>query len=516
VSWREARLSHHEDWIIDDGVCCYKEGFLRSEARAIRAISSHSSNVSVSRASKKIGVVGAGASGMFAASAAAEALLEQGYSSNCDVVVFEGTSKAMAKVRISGGGRCNVIHDHTKPLPQILGSYPRGSKELRGLYTKHFTPDDAYRWFTSRGVELKTEADGRMFPCTDDSQTIIDAIYESAKRSGVNICMKEKVESVDYVQNCDGGAGRFQVNTKTKSGSVSVVVDALILATGSFPIGHKIAKALGHTVVQPVPSLFTFDAKDQVAEGGILNGLSGLSVPNARLSLSVAEDATELSKKRKRRKKVLSQEGPLLITHHGVSGPAALRLSAFAAREFSSVNYQCEVSINFGPQWEQEQLAKSGGNSAFDDCLWDVTRLIPKRKVAKSCPLFCKRSEDPIIPKRLWSRLVECSGISRDTNWGDVSKAKIKKLAQNLSSFSLNVTSKGVFKEEFVTAGGVDLKEVIMSKMESRHVPGLHFCGEVLDVDGVTGGFNFMGCWATGFVAGQSAAAHVVGTETSQ
>ena len=392
--------------------------------------------------SKKIGVIGAGASGMFAASSAAEALLEQGYS-NCDVVVFEGTGKAMAKVRVSGGGRCNVIHDYTKPLPQILGSYPRGSKELRGLFTKHFTPDDAYRWFTSRGVELKTEADGRMFPCTDDSQTIIDAIHSSATSSGVKICLKEKVESVDYVQSRDGDTGRFQVNTKTKSGSASVVVDALILATGSFPIGHAIARQLGHTVVQPVPSLFTFDAKDQVADGGILNGLSGLSVPNARLSLSVAEDASEHRKKPKRKKKVFSQEGPLLITHHGVSGPAALRLSAFAAREFSSVNYQCEVSINFGPQWEQEQLSKTGGNSAFDESLWDMTRLIPKRKVAKSCPLFDKRSEEPIIPKRLWSRLVECSGISRDTNWGDVSKAKIKKLAQNLSSFSLNVTSKG-------------------------------------------------------------------------
>ena len=392
--------------------------------------------------SKKIGVVGAGASGMFAASAAAEALLEQGHSSNCDVIVFEGTGRAMTKVRVSGGGRCNVIHDHTKPLPQILGSYPRGSKELRGLYTKHFTPDDAYRWFTSRGVELKTEADGRMFPCTDDSQTIIDAIHSSAKSSGVKICMKEKVESVDYLQNSDGSTG-FQVNTKTKSGSGSVVVDALVLATGSFPIGHKIAKALGHTVVQPVPSLFTFDAKDQVAEGGIFNGLSGLSVPNARLSLSVAEDASELPKKRKRKKKVFSQEGPLLITHHGVSGPAALRLSAFAAREFSSMKYRCDVKINFGPLWEQEQLAKTGGNSAFDEALWDMTRLIPKRRVAKSCPLLSKRSEEPILPKRLWSRLVEFSGISLDTNWGDVSKAKIKKLAQNLSSFSLNVTSKG-------------------------------------------------------------------------
>ena len=464
------------------------------------------------------------------------------------------------------------MHDRTKPLSQILSSYPRGHRELRGTYTKRFTPDDAYDWFTSRGVILKTEADGRMFPVTDDSRTIVDAISRAATEAGAELRMRERVEGVEWRGRRSGGGeeeeeeggddednnggGRFAVTLSSRSsddassgGRVAVeeIFDAVILATGSFPTGHEIARSLGHTIVKPVPSLFTLDAKDLVTDGGIFHGLAGVAVPWARLTMVVNDDGStsspppgnELSsaesadatpdqtKKNGRRKKkkatTISQEGPLLITHHGVSGPAALRLSAFAAREFHAVGYQCEVSIHFCPKWEEERMSEKGGGGGGDsilmDTLWAMTRSIPKRRVSTGCPLFMKGMEAsydesagdspkslPIIPKRLWSALVQHSTIPSETIWGDASKSMIRSLSNNLSAFPLCVTSKGIFKEEFVTAGGVHLNEVHMSDMHSKVTPGLFMCGEVLDVDGVTGGFNFMGCWSSGYVAGEGAA----------
>jgi len=240
------------------------------------------------------------------------------------------------------------------------------------------------------------------------------------------------------------------------------------------------------------------------------------------------EPTTGKNTKKKRRKKATTiiQEGPLLITHHGVSGPATLRLSAFAAREFHAVNYCSTVNIHFCPQWEEEQKKLNGdsgtsGEGILMDYLWEMTRKLPKRQICTGSPLLVKNTGDddrastgssttpnnmPTIPKRLWSALVQHSGIPPNMTWGDASKSMIRSLSNNISSFPLTVTSKGVFKEEFVTAGGVALKEVQMTNMESKVVPGLFICGEVLDVDGVTGGFNFMGCWATGFIAGEGAA----------
>lgn len=507
----------------------------------------------------RIAVIGGGASGMFAATAAADAAAAS--SSNCDVIAFEATSKTMSKVRISGGGRCNVMHDVTKPLPQILSSYPRGSKELRGLYTKRFTKEDAYEWFTSRGVELKTESDGRMFPVTDNSQTIIDTIMHAAIRAGVEVRTRSKIQSVEWIKSNDDDIidhknnGKFAINILSKSMTsgekemCKEFFDALILATGSFPLGHEIARSLGHNVIRPVPSLFTFDTKDLVQEGGAFHGLAGLSVPHARLTLTVSDEmkqsasdndqtidnsndddvalATTKTKKKKRKKKapVITQEGPLLITHHGISGPATLRLSAFAAREFNAVNYNCEVRLHFCPMFEegQRQLGSTGGSEdILMESLWDMTRLIPKRRVSTGCPLFMKDNAEenafsgiettqqpntaPIIPKRLWAALVSSSSIPSELVWGEASKAMIRSLAINLTSFTVTTTGFSSFKEEFVTAGGVSLKDVQLTNMESKIIPGLFMAGEVLDVDGVTGGFNFMNCWASGFVSGSSAA----------
>ena len=502
----------------------------------------------------RIAVIGGGASGMFAATAAADAAAAS------DVIAFEATSKTMSKVRISGGGRCNVMHDVTKPLPQILSSYPRGSKELRGLYTKRFTKEDAYEWFTSRGVELKTESDGRMFPVTDNSQTIIDTIMHAAIKAGVEVRTKSKIQSVEWINNDDDDAsdhknnGKFAINIlsrSTTSGEKEMCkefFDALILATGSFPLGHDIAHSLGHNVIRPVPSLFTFDTKGLVQEGGAFHGLAGLSVPHARLTLTVSDEmkqsasdkdqtnrnsndddgalaTTKTKKKRKKKASVITQEGPLLITHHGISGPATLRLSAFAAREFNAVNYNCEVRLHFCPMFEegQRQLGSTGGSEdILMESLWEMTRLIPKRRVSTGCPLFLKDNAEEnafsgiettqqpntahIIPKRLWAVLVSSSSIPSELVWGEASKAMIRSLAINLTSFTVRTTGFSSFKEEFVTAGGVSLKEVQLTNMESKIIPGLFMAGEVLDVDGVTGGFNFMNCWASGFVSGSSAA----------
>jgi predicted Rossmann fold flavoprotein len=417
---------------------------------------------------KKIAIVGGGASGIFASIAASE-------HDHTHVTVLEATSNTLQKVKISGGGRCNVMHDTSKPTPTILSGYPRGNKELNGLFHKRFTPTMAREWFEYRGVELKTEADGRMFPTTDSSQTIMDTLMNAAIDEGVELQMRQKVQSITRKDDNDD-ASSFSIQFKDGS---EEVFSAVILATGSSPSGYGLAKSLGHDLVSPVPSLFTFNCKHEVKENGLLYGLSGLSVPSARVSLS----------------KKQFQEGPLLITHHGLSGPAALRLSAFGAREFKEMNYRGEITIN----WDTPCLG-SNVEQVFEQ-LWQVTFSNPKRAVASVCPL-----PNNSIPRRLWNALVLSAGIPPETLWGSAPKKLVRKLATNLVACPLEITGKGTFKEEFVTAGGVSLKEIDMKTMESKKCPGLFLCGELINVDGVTGGFNFLNCWGTGFVAGQGSA----------
>lgn len=413
-----------------------------------------------------IAIIGGGASGIFASIAAAE----YGHAS---VTVLEATSKTLQKVKISGGGRCNVMHDTSKSIPTILAGYPRGNKELNGLFHKRFSPSMAQDWFELRGVELKTEPDGRMFPTTDSSQTVIDTLMNAASEVGVTIKTKQKVESITREENNDGA----KFNIQFKDGD-DQSYDAVILATGSAKLGYKLAESLGHSIETPVPSLFTLNCKHAVKEDGLLYGLSGVSVPTARVSLS----------------KKQFQEGPLLVTHHGVSGPAALRLSAFAAREFSEMNYRGDITINW------DTTIGTNADNIFEK-LWKCTASNPKRAVASACPL-----PNNSIPRRLWSSLALASGFEPDTVWGDAPKKLVRKLALHLVACPMEVTGKGTFKEEFVTAGGLPLKEINMKNMESKFCPGLFFCGELINVDGVTGGFNFMNCWGTGYVAGQGSA----------
>ncbi|CAJ1942266.1 unnamed protein product [Cylindrotheca closterium] len=469
--------------------------YSRKCAFFVRALST-SSNKHADK--KKIAVIGGGASGIFASIAAAE-------HSHTQVTVLEATGKTLQKVKISGGGRCNVMHDTDKSIQTILGSYPRGSKELNGAYRKRFTPAMARDWFEYRGVELKTEADGRMFPTTDSSQTILDTLMNAAEEEGVEIRTKQKVASITPYDN------GFLVGWKDAE-EPPEEFEAIILATGSAPVGYGLAKSLGHDLVQPAPSLFTLNCKHAIKEDGLLYGLSGISVPTARITLSMTtisggetNNISDPSKKVKKKKKTtkLQQEGPLLITHHGLSGPAALRLSAFAAREFQEINYRTHITVH----WDTG--IGSNAEEVFEK-LWQVTSSNPKRTVSSLCPIPNNQ-----IPRRLWSALVEYSGLgSNDSNpngilWGGAPKKLVRKLATNLVACPLEVTGKGTFKEEFVTAGGVSLEELEMKTMESKKCPGVFLCGELINVDGVTGGFNFMNCWATGFMAGHSSADYV-------
>lgn len=358
------------------------------------------------------------------------------------------------------------------------------------MYAKHFTPAQAREWFTSRGVTLKTESDGRMFPTTDNSQTIIDTLLDAADKAGVEIRRKEKVESI--VKN----DGKFAVTLKS-SASVEYL-DAIILATGSSKVGHEFAQNLGHALVTPVPSLFTLNTKLMIKEDGLLHELSGVSVPHAKLTFSHSVEG-------KKKKQVLQQEGPLLITHHGISGPATLRLSAFGARQFHEIQYRGDIKVHWAPALgTTEQVA---------DRLWQVKEISPKRAVITSCPLMLKDDNSgessSAIPRRLWASMVSSSGFAKETTWNEAPKKKVNALARMITECVLDVTGKSVYKDEFVTAGGISLREIDWKSMGSKKCPGLFVCGEVINVDGVTGGFNFMNCWSTGYTAGNGAVEYV-------
>lgn len=441
----------------------------------------------------RVAVIGGGASGIFAAIAAAQ---------QCDVTVLEAASKTLTKVQISGGGRCNVMHNASRPVPELLQQYPRGQRELQGLFQKRFRPEECRAWFEQHGVTLKTEPDGRMFPITDSSQTVIDALLQAAAQSQVIIRTRCRVQAL---QKEDGRFAVSLVDKNTPSNEATVEhYDAIILATGSVPLGYRLAESLGHSLVTTVPSLFTLNADDAVRPGGVLHGLAGVSVSLARVSYWPS--ALLDSGKRKKTKVLHQQEGPLLITHYGLSGPAALRVSAFGARDLAEHSYKGTLKIHWAPSF----------GTTVDDILeqlWSMTWSNPRKTISTVCPLI---RTDPTtgtvttaIPRRLWSALVQAAGVDENAVWGAVSKKLVRQLAIQVTECPINMTGKGTFKEEFVTAGGVPLKEIDMTRMESKVCPGLFLCGEVMNVDGVTGGFNFMNAWGSGYVAGTSVAESV-------
>ena len=403
--------------------------------------------------SRRVIVVGGGAAGFFAAIAAAEA--------GAAVTLLEKTARFLDKVRISGGGRCNVTHACFEPR-EFATRYPRGERALLAPF-QQFSAHDTVRWFAARGVILKTEKDGRMFPTTDSSQTIVDCLMAAAEKAGVKLRLNCGVESIAKL-----AAGGFELSLV---GGEKISCDKLLLATGGCraAAAGQLAVTLGHTLAAPVPSLFTFQI-----ESPWLRALAGVAV-EAEVSVPVAK---------------LRESGPLLLTHWGLSGPAILKMSAWGARTLHGLDYKFPLFVNWVPHLTVEKIAEE----------------LASRRHKFPAKYIGNNSFAP-LPLRLWEQLVLAAGIARETRWSVVTRAQIHALTQQLTRSEFAVTGKSLNKDEFVTCGGVKLGELNFKTMESKLCPGLFFAGELLDIDGVTGGFNFQAAWTTGFIAGQSMAA---------
>jgi predicted Rossmann fold flavoprotein len=394
-------------------------------------------------------IIGGGAAGIFSAinMASKDAQLK--------ILILEKTSKLLAKVKVSGGGRCNVTHACFEPK-ELIKFYPRGSKELLGPFHQ-FQPGDTIAWFADRGVELKTEEDGRMFPTTDNSQTIIDCFLKEIQQHKIEIRFSSKVERVDKQDNL------FNIHLESETLSSS----SLLVATGGFnkTDGYNFISELGHTIIPPNPSLFTFN----LPNNAILN-LQGV-VSNVEIKLLGTK---------------FIEEGPLLITHWGMSGPAVLKLSSWAARFLNEKNYEFDFMVNWLPNSNENTLK---------ELFTSYKQNYGSKKVINQLELE--------LPKKLKLFLLEKVGIDTELKWADVNKKQINKLIETLIRDIYSSKGKTTFKQEFVNCGGVKLNEVNFKTMESKLVPQLYFAGEVLDVDALTGGFNFQAAWTTGWIAAQ-------------
>ncbi len=398
-------------------------------------------------------IIGGGAAGFFGAIS----IMEHACTPK-KVLLLEKSNRLLGKVKISGGGRCNVTHNCLDPKP-LIQNYPRGGKSLLGPF-HHFSPQDTINWFEERGVELKTESDGRMFPITDDSQTIIDCLMETATNLGIEIVLKAGVSDIDY-QDQDS------LYTLTVNDSLTIRARSVLVATGGTRItsGAKLLTKLGHNLMPPVPSLFTFTISDP-----ILSDLEGLSVPKALVEIIGTNYKTE---------------GPVLITHWGLSGPGILKLSAFAARFLEECNYTFQIKINWCP------------DDSITDILTQMRKDCGKRQISKRSPISS-------LPKRLWAKFCIAAKISPTQTWAQLTRLQEQDLLSYLTSNILEVEGKSLNKDEFVTCGGVPLTEITTQTMESKYSKNLYLAGEVLNIDGITGGFNFQNAWTTGFIAGRS------------
>jgi hypothetical protein len=405
--------------------------------------------------SRQIIVVGGGAAGFFAAIKCAEVL------PGADVTILERGSEFLAKVRVSGGGRCNVTHACFDPR-EFATRFPRGERELIGPFQR-FGANETVAWFKDRGVKLNAECDGRMFPLNNSSQTVIDCLVGATKTAGVKLRTKCGVEKV--VRLADD---QFEL---TLSSGETLVCDRLLLATGGCRMAEagQLAVSLGHTLEPPVPSLFTFSL-----EAPWLKELAGISVESVEASVPDME---------------LRERGALLVTHTGLSGPVILRLSAWGARVLHDRDYRFPLHLYWLPKLDPEEIAT--------ELQWRRSQQ-PARLVVNT-PI-------PPLPARLWEQLVLAAGVKRDTRWAALARAEQHNLLQQLIRTELQVTGKSLNKEEFVTCGGVRLNEVNFTTMQSRICPGLFFAGELLDIDGITGGFNFQAAWTTGWIAGNAMA----------
>lgn len=397
-------------------------------------------------------IIGGGAAGFFTAINAAEK------NPKLKIIILERGKEVLTKVKVSGGGRCNVTHAEFLPK-ELTQNYPRGEKELLGPFHTFMT-GDTIEWFEKRGVALKIEADGRIFPVSDSSQTIIDCFLSEVKRLNVEILLNQSVKEIQKEEN------RFTINTTTDTFSA----EKIVVATGSNPKIWKLLEDLGHTIVPAVPSLFTFNIKDSR-----IIDLPGLSTD---ASVKVLDEKGKM---------ILESNGPLLITHWGMSGPAILKLSAWGARMLEPLNYHFNIEVNWLNTLSEEEVF---------DALKNLKTSQGKHTIFKNAQFE--------LPKRLWQSLVKAAGIMETLTWADATRENLQNLANQLTAGVFEVAGKSTFKEEFVTAGGVDLKEVNFKTFESRQVDGLYFAGEVLNIDAITGGFNFQNAWTGSYLAAQA------------
>lgn len=395
-------------------------------------------------------IVGGGAAGFFSAINIVER------NPKLKVAILERGKEVLSKVRVSGGGRCNVTHACFEPN-ELVKYYPRGEKELRGPFHQ-FCSGDTIEWFEKHGVELKIEDDGRMFPVSNSSQTIIDCFLTASHKLGITILTGQSVQSIFKKDNC------WKIETQTEN----YLAEKLILATGSNPKIWDMLHTFGHAIVTPVPSLFTFNIKDPRIK----------ELPGIATQVSVKVIGSKLE-----------STGPLLITHWGMSGPAILKLSAWGARILHDKNYQFAIEVNWLNDIETEEA---------ETLLKELKQEHAKKTVTKKSPLE--------VQNRLWESLVLASGIGAETKWADLSKIQLHNLASQLTKGIFQVNGKSTFKEEFVTAGGIDLKEINFKTMESKIHPSLYFAGEIVNIDAITGGFNFQNAWTSGFIVANAIA----------
>jgi predicted Rossmann fold flavoprotein len=401
---------------------------------------------------KRLVVVGGGAAGFFCAVNAARLY------PSLEVMMVEKSSHLLSKVRISGGGRCNVTHACFS-IAEMIKKYPRGAGFLKKAF-HHFFTTDTIAWFKERGVEIKTESDGRMFPMSNSSQTIIDCLMQEANRYGVTILMNREVKEITIK---DSG---FQL---LFSNSTILETDFLCIASGGYPKSSQFEwlQKIGHTIESPVPSLFTFNMP-----GNPITALMGITVEKVQVKIMGSK---------------LVEEGPMLITHWGMSGPAILKLSAWGARELAIKNWQFGIVINWLPAYNEQTLKDKFQQVRFD---------IAAQKISNRNPF--------LLPQRLWEYLLQQSGVNENIRWADLPAKEQNKLIKNICAQEFSVNGKTTFKEEFVTSGGISLEEVDHASMQSKILPNLFFAGEVLNVDGVTGGFNFQNAWTTGWIAAKA------------
>jgi predicted Rossmann fold flavoprotein len=397
-------------------------------------------------------IVGGGAAGFFTAINIVEK------NPKLKVAILERGKEVLSKVRVSGGGRCNVTHACFEPN-ELVKFYPRGEKELRGPFHQ-FCSGDTLEWFSNHGVELKIEDDGRMFPVSNSSQTIIDCFLQVTQKLGIAVLTGQSVQSIFNSESRSLGTG--ETFWKVETQSETYIAEKLILATGSNPKIWEMLQTFGHAIVSPVPSLFTFNIKDSR-----ITGLPGVA---ANVTVKVKDTK-------------LSATGPLLITHWGMSGPAILKLSAWGARILHDKKYQFTIFVNWLNDVATEDAEKM---------LKELKQEQAKKAVSKKSPFD--------FPNRLWESLVLASSIGSETKWADISKIQLQNLARQLTNSNFQVNGKSTFKEEFVTAGGIDLKEINFKTMESKLQENLYFAGEIVNIDAITGGFNFQNAWTSGFI----------------